>query len=300
MQGLEHIKLQMQEQPATQPRCACGDGFTADTICANCIAASEPAQQAEPVNQQLLAAAMLAKNSIQHERNALQACHADPRTGLVTDAAGLLALQGYDAILSTLSSAIEAARQPESDLLRNARQLVKDIEAKQHAAPQFQPYPFQAALVESLRQGGTQNQAEPVNQKLLSLIKRLLEMDMRGQELQCLMEHSDQGVDLLEECNAAIAAAEQAKKADPRQAFAEYHLGKPFAAPQAAVPEEWLSVASALTSQYLLRDESGSLYCAHCMQEWEGREKHHKDCPVLLARAMVNSSAIAAAQKGGA
>lgn len=71
------------------------------------------------------------------------------------------------------------------------------------------------------------------------------------------------------------------------------------AAPQAAVPEEWLSVASALTSQYLLRDEIGSLYCAHCMQECKGLETHRKDCPVLLARSLVNSNAIAAAQKGG-
>lgn len=63
----------------------------------------------EPVNQQLLAAAMLAKNKIQQDRNALQECHADPRTGLVTDAAGLMALQGYDAVLSSLDAAIVAA-----------------------------------------------------------------------------------------------------------------------------------------------------------------------------------------------
>lgn len=48
-----------------------------------------------------------------------------------------------------------------------------------------------------------------VNQRLLSVIRQLLEMDMHGQELQCLMEHSDHGVDLLEECYAAIASAEQ-------------------------------------------------------------------------------------------
>lgn len=59
---------------------------------------------------QLLAAAMLAKNSIQLERNALLVCHADPRTGLVTDAAGLLALQGYDAVLSSLNAAIAAVK----------------------------------------------------------------------------------------------------------------------------------------------------------------------------------------------
>jgi hypothetical protein len=51
-----------------------------------------------------------------------------------------------------------------------------------------------------------------VNKQLLEVLKRLLEMDMRGQELQCLMEHSVHGVDLLEECNVAIAAAEQAQQ----------------------------------------------------------------------------------------
>lgn len=37
---------------AAVPRCACGDSFTADAMCANCIAAAEQEQQAEPVAAQ--------------------------------------------------------------------------------------------------------------------------------------------------------------------------------------------------------------------------------------------------------
>ena len=99
------------------------------------LQAAEAGHQAQPVNQQLLAAAMLAKNSIQHERNALQACHADPRTGLVTDAAGLLALLGYDAVLSSLNAAIAAAeRQAYGFTLYDCqRQVVQDIAAAEQA-----------------------------------------------------------------------------------------------------------------------------------------------------------------------
>lgn len=65
----------------------------------------------EPVNQKLLAAAMLAKSKIEQDRKALHECHAHPRTGLVTDGPGLLALQEYDVVRSSLNAAIAAAEQ---------------------------------------------------------------------------------------------------------------------------------------------------------------------------------------------
>lgn len=46
----------MRSAKRAEPRCACGDGFTEDAMCANCIAAAEQPQQAEPVARDVLMA----------------------------------------------------------------------------------------------------------------------------------------------------------------------------------------------------------------------------------------------------
>lgn len=164
-----------------------------------------------------------------------------------------------------------------------------------------------ASIASNYRQPLAQQQAEPVARDAIAKLVALTRAvnialdDSEERDGTDGREHVIGSVNFDAVCNALEALEELpdnkpgwAMNAADKAEWALRHLSatKP---PAVAVPDECVAVASALTSQYMLRNSSGTLYCMHCLLDCENRESHDKDCPVLQARAIVNDSLIAAA-----